>query len=55
MSPRHLLRGVSARIVVRGGAGIGLPIVKELVETGGGRVGAEPRADHTQFWFSLPA
>ena len=39
----------------RGGAGIGLAIVKQLVEAGGGRVGAESREGHTSFWFSLPA
>jgi signal transduction histidine kinase len=39
----------------RGGAGIGLAIVKQLVEAGGGRVGAESRDGMTRFWFSLPA
>ena len=39
----------------RGGAGIGLAIVKQLVELGGGRVGAESARDSTRFWFSLPA
>jgi two-component system, OmpR family, sensor histidine kinase BaeS len=39
----------------RGGAGIGLAIVKQLVEATGGRVGAESRAGLTRFWFSLPA
>jgi two-component system, OmpR family, sensor histidine kinase BaeS len=39
----------------RGGAGIGLAIVKQLVEGAGGRVGAESRDGQTRFWFSLPA
>jgi len=39
----------------RGGAGIGLAIVKQLVEQAGGRVGAESSQGGTRFWFSLPA
>jgi two-component system, OmpR family, sensor histidine kinase BaeS len=39
---------------VHGGAGIGLAIVKQLVESAGGRVGAESHAGFTRFWFSLP-
>lgn len=39
----------------RGGAGIGLAIVKQLVEAGGGRVGAESGEGRTRFWFSLSA
>jgi two-component system sensor histidine kinase BaeS len=39
----------------RGGAGIGLAIVKQLVEAEGGEVGAESRDGLTRFWFSLPA
>jgi len=38
----------------RGGAGIGLAIVKQLVEAAGGRVGAESGDGMTRFWFSLP-
>jgi signal transduction histidine kinase len=37
-----------------GGAGIGLAIVKQLVEATGGRVGAESQTGVTRFWFSLP-
>ncbi|TMB91565.1 MAG: hypothetical protein E6J38_13520 [Chloroflexi bacterium] len=37
-----------------GGAGIGLAIVKTLVEVGGGRVGADSADGTTRFWFSLP-
>jgi two-component system, OmpR family, sensor histidine kinase BaeS len=39
----------------RGGAGIGLAVVKELIEAAGGRVGVESRPGLTRFWFSLDA
>jgi signal transduction histidine kinase len=39
----------------RGGAGIGLAIVKQLVEQAGGRVGADSGGGRTRFWFRLPA
>jgi signal transduction histidine kinase len=39
----------------RGGAGVGLAIVKQLVEGAGGRVGATSDAGWTTFWVRLPA
>ena len=39
----------------RGGVGIGLAIVKQLVESDGGEVGAESADGLTRVWFSLPA
>ena len=38
----------------RGGAGIGLAIVRQLVESAGGRVGAESSVGQTRLWFTLP-
>jgi two-component system sensor histidine kinase BaeS len=38
-----------------GGAGIGLAIVRQIVEAAGGAIGVESRDGMTRFWFSLPA
>ena len=38
----------------RGGAGIGLAIVRQLVEDAGGRVGASSEDGWTTFWLTLP-
>ena len=44
-----------SRDKAHGGAGIGLAIVRQLVESAGGRVGVELDERSTIFWFSLPA
>ena len=48
-------RGEKSRSREHGGAGIGLAIVKELIEAHDGHVGAEISEDETRIWFALPA
>jgi signal transduction histidine kinase len=48
-------RGEKSRSRQHGGAGIGLAIVKELVEAHNGKVGAELAGSGFRVWFELPA
>ena len=48
-------RADKSRSRASGGAGIGLTIVKELVEAQGGHVGASSSDGQTRVWFTLPA
>ncbi len=47
-------RGEKSRSREHGGAGIGLAIVKELIEAHNGNVGADISQGDTHVWFSLP-
>jgi signal transduction histidine kinase len=43
-----------SRAATGGGAGIGLSIVRQIVEASGGEVGADSKPGMTRFWFRLP-
>jgi signal transduction histidine kinase len=51
----RLYRVDPSRARSSGGAGIGLAIVRQIVEEHGGRVGAASAAGRTRIWFELPA
>lgn len=50
----RFFRADRSRSRAAGGAGIGLAIVKELIEAHGGRVSAESSTEETRIWFVLP-
>ncbi len=50
----RFFRAEQSRSRDAGGAGIGLAIVKELIEAHGGQVGAESIPGETRIWFELP-
>jgi signal transduction histidine kinase len=51
----RLYRVDPSRARSSGGAGIGLAIVRQIVDEHGGRVGATSAAGRTRVWFELPA
>jgi signal transduction histidine kinase len=50
----RLYRVDRSRARASGGAGIGLAIVRQIVEAHGGQVGASSAAGRTEIWFRLP-
>lgn len=51
----RFFRGEKSRSRDYGGTGIGLAVVKELVEAHGGEVGVESGSGETRFWLTLPS
>jgi signal transduction histidine kinase len=50
----RLHRADPSRTRTSGGAGIGLAIVRSIVESHGGQVGAKSVKGRTEIWFQLP-
>lgn len=50
----RFFRGEKSRSREYGGAGIGLAVVKDLVEAHRGRVGADMASGEIRIWFTLP-
>jgi signal transduction histidine kinase len=50
----RLYRVDRSRTRASGGAGIGLAIVRQIVESHGGEVGASSSDGRTEIWFRLP-
>ena len=50
----RFFRADRSRSREQGGAGIGLSIVKQLIEVHGGTVGAESDNGRTRIWLQLP-
>jgi len=51
----RLYRVDPSRTRASGGAGIGLAIVRQVIEAHGGKVGASSGGGRTEIWFQLPA
>jgi two-component system sensor histidine kinase BaeS len=51
----RLYRVDRSRTRATGGSGIGLAIVRQIIEAHGGQVGASSAAGRTEIWFRLPA
>lgn len=50
----RFFRAEKSRARESGGSGIGLAIVRQIIEAHGGKVGAQSRAGHTEIFFTLP-